>query len=349
MTAARVRSLADLRAPEVGERLSERSVLIQPVGAIEQHGPHLPISTDHVCATEIAAAAVDRVAADDAAPAVLLPSLAYTKSDEHHAFPGSIWLSWDTLMSTFVDIGRSLSASGITRLLFVNGHGGNSALGQVACREIRIRFGLRTFFAHLSVPADQGGRTSAETEYGMGVHGGHGETSLMLHLRPDLVHMERAGREHQVTLTGPLPGNPPASTATSRATPATTSASTTTARRSPAPRGRPARGGTAPTRPPRPTPPSSSWHASPRRSASPARPGPRVPPPAMASAPWASRRASSTTCSSATAQTSRTPSPTVRVTTSNLRVWTVRLPLGAQAVRRPYRDGRACERHSPDA
>ena len=87
-------------------------------------------------------------------------------------------------MRTLVDVGRSLHASGITRLLFVNGHGGNSALGQVACREIRREFGLRTFFAHLSVPVDQGGSSSAAAEYGMGIHGGHGETSLMLHLRP---------------------------------------------------------------------------------------------------------------------------------------------------------------------
>jgi len=95
-------------------------------------------------------------------------------------------------MATLVDIGRSLAASGITRVLFVNGHGGNSALGQVANRELRRRFGLRTFFTHPGVPVDQGGTGSAPSEYGMGVHGGHGETSLMLHLRPDLVRMELA-------------------------------------------------------------------------------------------------------------------------------------------------------------
>ncbi|MHA6619764.1 creatininase family protein [Pseudonocardia sp. DLS-67] len=183
----------DLTAPQVAA-LPPDTVAVLPLGAIEQHGPHLPVSTDYVTASEAAEAAVRTVAEAGSAPVVLLPALAYTKSDEHHWAAGTIWLSWDTLMRTLVDIGRSLSTSGISRLLFVNGHGGNSALGQVACREIRIRFGLRTFFAHLSVPADQGGRTSAETEYGMGVHGGHGETSLMLHLRPDLVHMEHARR-----------------------------------------------------------------------------------------------------------------------------------------------------------
>ncbi|MCF7548837.1 creatininase family protein [Pseudonocardia sp. WMMC193] len=182
----------DLTGPQVAA-LPADTVAVLPLGAIEQHGPHLPVSTDHVTATAAAEAAV-AAATTAGVPCVLLPGLAYTKSDEHHAFPGSLWLSWDTLMRTLVDLGRSLAASGITRLLFVNGHGGNSALGQVACRQLRREFGLRTFFAHLSVPADQGGRSSAESEYGMGIHGGHGETSLMLHLRPDLVQMNLAVR-----------------------------------------------------------------------------------------------------------------------------------------------------------
>ena len=179
----------DLTMPEVAA-LAPDTVAVLPLGAVEQHGPHLPVSTDFVAATAAAEAAVDAVDV----PVVLLPGLAVTKSDEPARFPGTIWLSWDTLMCTLVDVGRSLAASGITRLLFVNGHGGNSALGQVACREIRREFGLRTFFAHLAIPADQGGTSSAPGEYGMGIHGGHGETSLMLHLRPDLVRMDLARR-----------------------------------------------------------------------------------------------------------------------------------------------------------
>ncbi|GAA4537348.1 creatininase family protein [Pseudonocardia xishanensis] len=179
----------DLTGPQVAA-LPADTVAVLPLGAIEQHGPHLPVSTDLVTASSAAEAAVS----SSDAPCVLLPALAYTKSDEHHAFPGSLWLSWDTLMHTLVDIGRSLAASGLTRLLFVNGHGGNSALGQVANRQLRREFGLRTFFAHLSVPVDQGGSGSLESEHGMGIHGGHGETSLMLHLRPDLVHMDLAVR-----------------------------------------------------------------------------------------------------------------------------------------------------------
>jgi creatinine amidohydrolase len=190
---------ADLTGPQIAA-LPADTVAVLPLGAIEQHGPHLPVSTDYVTATEAAQAAAQIAA--ESVPVVLLPGLAYTKSDEHHRFPGTIWLSWDTLMRTLVDIGASLRTCGISRLLFVNGHGGNSALGQVACREIRKRFGLHTFFAHPSVPVDQGGATSAADELGMGVHGGHGETSLMLHLRPELVHMDLAVRRVPEQLAG---------------------------------------------------------------------------------------------------------------------------------------------------
>jgi transposase len=122
-----------------------------------------------------------------------------------------------------------------------------------------------------------------------------------------LARMERARRVHQVTLTGPLPGNPARQHRAKEGYAREASAPATTAGKSPARRARSARGGTAPTRPPRPAPPRSSWRASPRPSASPAPPGPPAPPPATASAPWASPRASSTSCRSATAPASRTP------------------------------------------
>ncbi len=194
MPPGRVTRWADLTWPEVAA-LPASTVAVLPLGAIEQHGPHLPVSTDWVTATSAAEAAVADAAAAGVS-AVLLPGLAHTKSDEHAAFPGTLWLSHETLMAVLVDLGRSLATSGITRLLFVNGHGGNSALAQVACRELRRRFGLRTFLAHLAVPPDRGGQGGvgggAASEHGMGVHGGHAETSLVLHLRPELVRMDLA-------------------------------------------------------------------------------------------------------------------------------------------------------------
>lgn len=181
----------DLTSPQVAQ-LPAETVAVLPLGSLEQHGPHLPVSTDYLIATSVAEASVASVAAAGSAPVLLLPPLAYTKSDEHAWAPGTIWLSWDTLMRTLVDIGRSLACTPVRRLFFLNGHGGNSALGQVACRELRKEFGLLTFFGHPSVPVDFGGATSEPSELGMGIHGGFHETSMVLHLRPELVHLELA-------------------------------------------------------------------------------------------------------------------------------------------------------------
>jgi creatinine amidohydrolase len=186
-----VRRFVDLRGPEVIEKISPRSIFIQPLGAIEQHGPHLPLSTDSVVATAVAEAAVDQYG--DEVDAWLLPTLEYTKSNEHAWSPGTIWLSVTTLLAVLDDIARCVATTPAKRLVFLNGHGGNSALANVANREIRLKHGLMTFLAHPGVPPDQGG-VSPASELGMGVHGGTDETSIMLHLAPELVRMELAER-----------------------------------------------------------------------------------------------------------------------------------------------------------
>lgn len=186
-----MRRFVDLRGPEVIEQISARSIFIQPLGAIEQHGPHLPLSTDSVVATAVAEAAVDQYG--DEVDAWLLPTLEYTKSNEHAWSPGTIWLSVTTLLAVLDDIARCVATTPAKRLVFLNGHGGNSALANVANREIRLKHGLMTFLAHPGVPPDQGG-VSPASELGMGVHGGTDETSIMLHLAPELVRMELAER-----------------------------------------------------------------------------------------------------------------------------------------------------------
>ena len=100
----RVRYLPDLSAPELAARLTERSIIVQPLGAIEQHGPHLPLSTDSVVATAVAEAAVARVGEE--LDVWLLPTLEYTKSNEHAWSPGTVWLSAQTLLAVLDDLGR---------------------------------------------------------------------------------------------------------------------------------------------------------------------------------------------------------------------------------------------------
>jgi creatinine amidohydrolase len=185
------RRLHELRAPEIPARLRAESVLVVPVGAIEQHGAHLPLHTDLLIAEAVAQAAVERVG--DQLDVWLLPALAYTKSNEHAWSPGSFWMSPTTMLAVLDDLGRSVAATPARRLVFLNGHGGNSALLAVANRELRLHHGLTTFMTHPGVPPDQGG-LSAGHEHGMGVHAGHDETSIVLHLAPELVDLSAARR-----------------------------------------------------------------------------------------------------------------------------------------------------------
>jgi creatinine amidohydrolase len=185
------RRLADLRAPQLASALDERSIVVQPLGAIEQHGPHLPYVTDLLIAERVAEAAVERVG--EQLGVWLLPSLAYTKSNEHAWSAGTIWLGAETMLRVLDDVGRGVATTPARKLVFFNGHGGNSALLGVANREVRLAHGLQTFLAHPGVPPDQGG-VSAPEELGMGIHGGTDETSLMLHLAPELVDMSVATR-----------------------------------------------------------------------------------------------------------------------------------------------------------
>jgi creatinine amidohydrolase len=181
----------DLSARDLERQIEPGSVVVLPLGSIEQHGPHLPVSTDYVIADETARALTQLL--DNELSLWRLPTLAFTKSDEHAGMAGTVWLSADTLMRVLADIGRSVAASSARRLVFLNAHGGNSALLQVACRQLRREYGLQTFLMHTDSPVDQGGGVgSPESEAGFGVHAGHVETSVMLHLRPDLVRMERA-------------------------------------------------------------------------------------------------------------------------------------------------------------
>lgn len=185
------RRLEDLSGPEISERITDSSIIVQPIGAVEQHGPHLPLSVDHVIAHEAAEAVV--AAYGDAHDLWLLPTMSVSKSNEHAWSPGTLWLSPETMLAVLGDIARSVAATNARRLVFLNGHGGNSALLNVACRETRLAHGLMTFLVHPFVPPDQGG-ASPDAELAMGIHGGHQETSVFMHLRPDLVHLERARR-----------------------------------------------------------------------------------------------------------------------------------------------------------
>ena len=185
------RELAELSGPALASTLTAESIVVLPTGAIEHHGPHLPLATDLIMADLLSSLVVDG-AVETGLDVWRLQPLAYTKSDEHHWAPGTMWVSWETLMHTVIDIGRSVANTPAKTLVFYNGHGGNIALLQVALREIRKQFGLRTFLMGGVIPAGDG--VDGPDERGFGIHGGHGETSMIMALRPDLVDLSSTER-----------------------------------------------------------------------------------------------------------------------------------------------------------
>lgn len=189
MSAASERRLDRLTSTDIAAIDKERAVVLWPVGAVEQHGPHLPCATDAILAEALTLGAVERCV-----PAVdlwVLPTLSYGRSVEHLGFPGTMSLTTETLLAVCHDVAASVAASGFRRLVFVNGHGGQPQLLEVVARDIRRATGLMVFpvFPYrLGLPE---GAVSSPDELEHGIHGGEVETSMVLAVAPELVHPER--------------------------------------------------------------------------------------------------------------------------------------------------------------
>ncbi len=185
------RELHELSGPALARTLTADSIIVLPTGAVEHHGPHLPLSTDLIMADLVSSLIVD-AAVETGLDVWRLAPIPYTKSNEHHWAPGTMYLGWDTFMRTLTDLGRSVANTPARTLVFYNGHGGNTALLMVALRELHIQFGLRTFLMNAGMPAGDG--LEGPDERGFGIHGGHGETSMVMALRPELVDLSTAER-----------------------------------------------------------------------------------------------------------------------------------------------------------
>lgn len=160
------------------------AIAVLPLGASEQHGPHLPYCVD----TTLVEAVLTRTTSK--ANALQLPTLSVTKSDEHMRHPGTLTLSAETLLAVLRDITASVAHAGVKRLVLFNGHGGNTALLEVAARAARIDHGLICAHASWFAFADLSDFDAGAMAYDL--HAGDTETSAMLAARPDLVAMERA-------------------------------------------------------------------------------------------------------------------------------------------------------------
>jgi creatinine amidohydrolase len=171
------------------------STVVWPFGAIEQHGPHLPIGTDAVFADRVLEAVLTRL--DQDRPVWRLPLLSYGFSPEHGAFPGTLSLPAELLLSLVITVGSDLAGAGFRRLVLFNAHGGQIALLQVAARQLRAaRPGLAVLPCFLWNGPEGLGAHLPEPERSHGLHAGLAETSLMLHLDPEQVGSERPSDGH---------------------------------------------------------------------------------------------------------------------------------------------------------
>jgi creatinine amidohydrolase len=169
-----------------------RTVAVLPVGATEQHGPHLPLAVDHAIADGIVAQALPLLPAE--LPVLVLPTQQVGYSPEHARFRGTLTLPVETVIATWVAIGECVAAAGVKKLLLFNAHGGQASLLDIVARELRMRRDLIVYgcnWWNLPLGDDVNGLFSAD-EHRFGVHGGEIETSLMLALRAEQVRMAQA-------------------------------------------------------------------------------------------------------------------------------------------------------------
>jgi creatinine amidohydrolase len=180
-----------------------RLIAVLPVAATEQHGPHLPLSTDTAIVDGVVRATVPKLqrGPDAALPVLFLPTAAVGKSNEHSRYPGTLTLSITTLIAYWMDLGASVARSGVKKLVFFNSHGGQMNAMDIVARDLREKHGILVIASNwyaLGLPPGM----FDEHELRHGIHGGDVETSLMMALAPQDVRAER--REHFRSLTETL-------------------------------------------------------------------------------------------------------------------------------------------------
>jgi len=173
-----------------------QTIAVLPVAAIEQHGPHLPLSVDTVLVDGVVAAALPHLAPD--LKVLFLPTQAVGLSPEHARFPGTLTLKAETILRLWTDLGESVAAAGIQKLLLFNSHGGNVSVMDIVARDLRARLNMLVYsvsWFNLPLRDAQGGDVNAlfgAEEHRFGIHAGDIETSMMLALSPSKVDMTQA-------------------------------------------------------------------------------------------------------------------------------------------------------------
>lgn len=173
-----------------------QTIAVLPVAATEQHGPHLPLQVDTALVNGVVAASQPHIAHD--VPALFLPTQAVGLSPEHAAFPGTLTLKAETVIRLWTEIGESVCASGVKKLVLLNSHGGQVGVMDIVARDLRARLGMLVYSVNwfgLPLTGPEGEDVNAlfsAHEHRFGIHAGEIETSMMLALAPEQVDMAQA-------------------------------------------------------------------------------------------------------------------------------------------------------------
>lgn len=184
--------LHDLTSPAVRDLDLASRIVVLPLGAFEQHGPHLPLTTD----TDLVTAVAKALEAARPSLVLCLPTLWAGHSTHHLRFPGTLSIQQMPYISLLIELCASIHAMGATKVFLLNGHGGNDVPARAALREIKTRFPeLTVTFASYWTLAAKTIKEVRESELGGLGHACEFETSLMLHLHPEKVNMSLARRD----------------------------------------------------------------------------------------------------------------------------------------------------------
>jgi len=191
---------ADLSTQDFAQLIASgdaaKTIVVLPVAATEQHGPHLPLSVDTVLVDGVVGAALPHLA--PTLQVLFLPTQAIGLSPEHARFPGTLTLKSETVIRLWTEIAESVAAVGIRKLLLFNSHGGQVSVMDIVARDLRARLDLLVYSAswfNLPLLDAQGHDVNAlfsADEHRFGIHAGDIETSMLLALQPAQVRMAQA-------------------------------------------------------------------------------------------------------------------------------------------------------------
>ncbi|WP_338704216.1 creatininase family protein (plasmid) [Streptomyces sp. Q6] len=195
-----------LTAAELRALAARDAVVLLPIGATEQHGPHLPTGVDDFLAAEVCRRAA--VLAAEHTGVVVTPSVPTGLSEHHMAFGGTLTLTLPTLHALLRDICRSVIRAGFSRILIVNGHGGNMTGLNALTTELTTELSTPIAFASYFGAGREVVREALETQDGL-MHACEGETSMMMAAHPDLIRSQNLVEAHGPRITLPAESTEP--------------------------------------------------------------------------------------------------------------------------------------------